>query len=432
MKSIPHRKCLVENELDLIRNNYIELKKEYDLLSDYKIKYDKYVFQRIWYFFNRQTSPIYRQEAKEKYWILWREVEGAIYDTAQELDFNDVIINKKDDPKAFDQIREKFHAFLSNNHKDIFSSKKFCNLLFYAKILSNQPLKMLNKAEALNMIWRDITWVRSRLLTDNIISDDKLPNHLEYCRIECSKMCSEKDDSLEVMCHETALEIVDTKKTDFNPQNDISTSNKARRTIAFVLLKLNQKRLSDINKQLRIKRAYNAAFLLLVFLSLILLSLNDILMKDFFSSEYIVNYFQAKQKFLANLNFNPLSWIEAIIIFFSYMLHNNHLFFMFFSGLLGGFFSTVMHLRSQDVNLGDVFFPSYLLTKPIVGALGATVLYLILISKIIPIDLNQLTHLENINDNFTMLGPLGFAFGFIMGFSERIILPTVKSNANKN
>jgi len=67
------------------------------------------------------------------------------------------------------------------------------------------------------MIWRDITWVRTRLLTDKIISDDKLPNHLEYCRIECSKMCPEKDDSLEVMCHETALEIVDTEKNRIKP-----------------------------------------------------------------------------------------------------------------------------------------------------------------------------------------------------------------------
>jgi hypothetical protein len=328
---------------------------------------------------------------------------------------------------------EKFHSFLSNNHnRDSSASKKLCNLLFYAKILSNQPLKILNKAEALNMIWRDITWVRTRLLTDKIISDDKLPNHLEYCRIECSKMCPEKDDSLEVMCHETALEIVDTEKTELNPQNNILTNNKARRTIAFVLLKLNQKRLSDINKQLRIKRAYNVAFFLLVFLSLILLSSNDILMKDYPFSPYIKNYIEAKNFFVAKITINPLSWIEAITIFFSHMLHNNHLFFMFFSGLLGGFFSTVMHLRSQDVNLGDVFFPSYLLTKPIVGALGATVLYLILISDIIPIDLAQFKHLENIHNNSSILGPLGFAFGFIMGFSERIILPTVKSNANKN
>jgi hypothetical protein len=30
-----------------------------------------------------------------------------------------------------------------------------------------------------------------------------------------------------------------------------------------------------------------------------------------------------------------------------------------------------------------------------------------------------------------MFGPLGFAFGFIMGFSKRIILPTVSSEASK-
>jgi hypothetical protein len=88
-------------------------------------------------------------------------------------------------------------------------TKTFGNMLLSARVLSKQQLEMLNKADELNMMWRDITFVRSRLLTDGIIPNERLAAHLEYCRLECGKICSEKEDSIEQRCHETALEIVD-------------------------------------------------------------------------------------------------------------------------------------------------------------------------------------------------------------------------------
>jgi hypothetical protein len=83
------------------------------------------------------------------------------------------------------------------------------------------------------------------------------------------------------------------------------------------------------------------------------------------------------------------------------------------------------------VNIGDVYLRSYLLTKPIVGALGATIFYIIIKSNIVAIDSIQIKVIEQISQNSRMFGPLGFSFGFIMGFSERIILPTIGTESTK-
>jgi hypothetical protein len=378
-----------------------------------------YSFQKAWYFFFSQTSAMHRQEAKEKYWILWRELESAMYSRAIELNFSFTgFVNKK--PKEVDGLIKAFlYKFKSLGCNE--KSRTFSNLLLYARILSKQPLDMLNKADELNMVWRDITFVRSRLLIDNIIPDERLSAHLEYCRLECEKICPPNEDKIAQMCHETALEIVDS-----NESSNGDVNKKARKTIALILAKLNDIRLNDINTQLRIKKIYDVAFIFLAILSLLLLHLNEVI-----TGKYEPDWFFWHQ-FIETFEFtNPASWIMAPLDFTVSLLHNNLLFFIFFAGLLGGFFSTVMRLRSKKVNITDVYLRSYLLTKPIVGALGAVILYIIITSKIMPIDIGQLKLIDRVSENTPMFGPLGFAFGFIMGFSERIILPTITSESRK-
>ena len=152
---------------------------------------DIHVFQKLWYFFFSQTSAIHRQEAREKYWILWRELEAAMFSRAIELNFSFAGFTHKS-PKEVEDLINAFLKVLESkgcNEK----TRTFGNLLLYARILSKQQLEMLNKADELNMIWRDITFVRSRLLTDDIIPNDRLAAHLEYCRLECGKICSENN-----------------------------------------------------------------------------------------------------------------------------------------------------------------------------------------------------------------------------------------------
>jgi hypothetical protein len=388
----------------------------------------RHFFKTIWYFFIRQTSPVHRQDAKEKYWILWRELESAMYAKAIELKFHSYTGFTNKSPEEVDEKFQDFLRFAETNSSMFEKAKIFGNLLLYAKILSKQPIDMLNKAEALNMMWRDITFVRSRLLTDNgVIPNERLPAHLEYCRLECAKICPGKESGLEEMCHDTALELISTNESD--PQDEAVKGDnnlKARRTIAMILAKLNHIRLEDINSQLRIKKIYNVALVFLSLLSVLLLHLNERLTDQFVP--YWIVWDQFKTTFELTV---PYTWLAAPLDFAIYMLQNNLLFFIFFAGLLGGFFSTVMRLRSKEVNVGDVYLRSYLLTKPIVGALGATILYIILKSNIVALDLGQIQIIDKISMNSYMFGPLGFAFGFIMGFSERIILPTVNPETGK-
>lgn len=381
-------------------------------------KYSLYL-KKLWYFFFSETSAIHRHEAKEKYWILWRELESAMYSLSIELNFEFAGFIHKNSKEVDELINKFLKRFKGENYNG--KKKTFGNLLLYARILSKQPLELLKSAEALNMMWRDITFVRSRLLTDNIITNERLSAHLEYCRLECEKVCSGKDDKIEQMCHETALEIVDNYESNSSAENQ-----KARKTIAFILAMLNHIRLKDINAQHRIKKIYNVAFILLSILSLLLLHLNQVL-----TNNYIRNWLLYHPVIQTIELGNPISWIIAPIDFIVAQLHTNLLFYIFFAGLLGGFFSTVMRLRSKKVNISDVYLRSYLLTKPIVGALGATILYIIITSNIIPMDIAQMKLIDQFSNTSVMFGPVGFAFGFIMGFSERIILPTIKAEGEK-
>ena len=105
----------------------------------------------------------------------------------------------------------------------------------------------------------------------------------------------------------------------------------------------------------------------------------------------------------------------------------NPLFFIFFAGLVGGFLSTVMRLGqgSKDLAPGDdAYYAWYVLTKPIVGALGAAILYIIVMADFAPVEVFNKNYLEAIK--CCPVGAKGFAFGCIMGFSERIIMPEVK------
>ena len=145
-----------------------------------------YDWKRIWYFFFRQTSPIHRQDAKEKYWILWRELETAMYAKAIDLGFAKYSGFKEKTSEEVEKTIADFMLFLSKQpNEDPAKAKSFGNLLLYARILSKQPLQTLNRADNLNMMWRDITFIRSRLLTDpGVIADERLPAQLEYCRLE--------------------------------------------------------------------------------------------------------------------------------------------------------------------------------------------------------------------------------------------------------
>ena len=381
------------------------------------------IYINVLNFFFGRISSVHRHEAEERYWILWRELETAIFVEAGCLDipFNGI----EKDPYKFDdfyydllsQIGEVFKksAPAEDAGKRIDAKRKLENLLLYAKILSYQRSKITSRVNDLNMLWKDMTFIRSRLLTDEIIPDDKLSSHLEFCRLEVKKLCTAEDADILEISHETAVELVDSE----NP--DPAKSKKTRRNLSFIISRLNDLRLHSINSQFRIKNIYSRALIFLIVLSLFLIASDKIITAN------SANIGTAGSQFISQFRWlDPISWFLAPFHFCLYYLDNNALCFIFFAGLLGGFFSTIMRLRAKNIDLADVYIRSYLLTKPVVGALGATILYIIILSDIVPIDIDQLKIVSTIQNDNNIFGPTGFAFGFIMGFSERIILPTIK------
>ena len=106
-------------------------------------------------------------------------------------------------------------------------------------------------------------------------------------------------------------------------------------------------------------------------------------------------------------------------------MHKNPLLFIFFAGLLGGFFSAIMKFQtSKSVPGDDAYLKWYVLTKPFVGALGATVLFIIAYSGLMTSEIINNGMLKTMKE--TPVGAVGFTFGFLTGFSERIILPKLK------
>jgi hypothetical protein len=66
----------------------------------------------------------------------------------------------------------------------------------------------------------------------------------------------------------------------------------------------------------------------------------------------------------------------------------------------------------------------YRITKPIIGAFGAMVLYLIIVSPAFQESIDAIVSAKVVDDLIKYpMSATGFAFGFLTGFTERIILP---------
>jgi hypothetical protein len=119
--------------------------------------------------------------------------------------------------------------------------------------------------------------------------------------------------------------------------------------------------------------------------------------------------------------FLPVAWLTSLYDGTRYLLGTNILAFIFFAGLAGGFFSVVIRLRNRELIPGeDAYFAWYILSKPFIGALGAVILFILLNGDFISVNI-----LDTVVDRLKQhdLGPITFGFGFLAGFSERIVFP---------
>lgn len=269
-----------------------------------------------------------------------------------------------------------------------------------------------------------MTFIRARLLTDRIITNERIPLHLDYCRIEARALRVQDNPEIAELLHGAAEEMERTSGGETKEREEVN--QQAIRSISTILVRLKDIRLEKLNQQLRNKVTYQWAFLILLPLSFLLLYVHKLIVNPPISAEGIRPGIPSFDQIRA------LTWGESLwqlLINLPGMINNlmveNPLLFIFFAGLVGGFFSTVMRRRTSDSLPGEeAFYRWYALTKPIVGALGATILYIIVSADFVNIEFMDKTMINNLKE--TPIGAKGFAFGFLTGFSERVILPKLK------
>ncbi len=99
---------------------------------------------------------------------------------------------------------------------------------------------------------------------------------------------------------------------------------------------------------------------------------------------------------------------------------NNVLVFVFFGGFLGGIFSAIMRVRSKELLPGDdAYFAWYVCTKPVVGALGAVIIFLLINGGLVAYEVLGSGALLAANVKT-------FGIAILSGFSERLVLPNLR------
>ncbi len=385
-----------------------------------------------------KVSDVHLQDARERYWILWREVETALYSTASELELpmgdppgntSEVESYVKNRRNEADGLLKKMRASEAGTGDDDPKRKikkekieQFKRLLNYYKILLKDRELVTRREKHLSALWRDMTFIRIRLLTDRIIKADMMAMHMGFCREEARRLKVQDNPEIKELLHEAAMEL---DESDAGGNKNI----RAIRTISTILTRLNDLRIQWMHEQLRNKNTFQWALICLLPLSLILLSAHKLVLypKNFTpmvalkSSSPTFDWFASSSWWST-----PFLLLESLSGLVINLMVDNPLFFIFFAGLIGGFFSAVMRLQISDGLPGEgAYFRWYILTKPFVGALGATILYIIVHANLIQFDLLDAEgFLAAITKN--PIGAKGFTFGFLTGFSERIIMPTLK------
>ena len=222
-------------------------------------------------FFNflfRNVSIIHLQEAEGRYWILWREIEIAFTSLLSKLGIPAEPI-PKDDPKGIDKYIKEILAHLTEKSNKKEQKEKLERLLFYCKILVKDKERLSRKGSNLSILWRDMTFIRIRLLTDRIIEPSKLPLHLNFCQAEASFMNVQDEPEVRQLINEAEIELLRTSKSDH--QND-KGNEKVVHCISKILTKLNILRIQRLHKILGNKHKYQVALIIAIILSFVLLS----------------------------------------------------------------------------------------------------------------------------------------------------------------
>lgn len=131
---------------------------------------------------------------------------------------------------------------------------QFPRLLNYYKILLKDQSRLTRKYQNLNLLWRDMNFIRTRLLSDRLIERDRVPHQLDFCRIEASNLGLIDDPEIKTLLAQAAEEI------DVSGENRSGSARKARRLIISLMVKLSDFRIRQIFEQIYKTDIHGAMF----------------------------------------------------------------------------------------------------------------------------------------------------------------------------
>lgn len=332
--------------------------------------------------FFEKVSRIHLYEAKEKYIFL-----KSTMDMLQEL-------------AVTEEVDSTFWKDESQNHLSMHSRKEV--LAFCEKKLDEVKVLLSRRQNDLNFLWREMTQIHIYLLKW-VIPKSLVTEHFDFCCEEAKKLAVRKDPEVNLMIRTIA------EDNDSDPKK----IGDMKRHIRALVERLSTIRTGRIHQQFVNVNCLTKSLVFLVPLLLILIALKPVKQNDIHSAIVVENSTTWPSVF--SVIVNPIKFIANKI-------NRNILAFVCFSGLLGGFFSATMRLHAKEYEPGsDAYFGMYVFTKPLIGAVGAVVIFLLFQAGLFNAEI-----FKEISGNGSLDRTAVFGFSFLAGFSERIVFPTLK------
>ena len=273
-----------------------------------------------------------------------------------------------------------------------------------------------------------MNFVRTRMLSEGIVDPEKVPYQLDFCRSEASNIGAQNDPEVKHLMDQAAEQLGLEKESEKN-------NKQAVRSITSLMVKLNDMRIKKLSEQVYKKNMYMTLFIILLSLSLFIFFINDFIIPISFkkNSDYVAQilfFLKFKVVQMSDVLWPIgalMSLWNQIVRLLEYTLSfivSVPTVFIFFSGLTGGFFSAMMKFEPLKQLPGDeIYVKWYRITKPFIGAFGATIIYIIVTTGLFQLEFIK----EGIEGKllFDPISGTGFTFGFLTGFTERLILPKI-------
>ena len=284
------------------------------------------------------------------------------------------------------------------------------------RALDSASVLLTRRQHDLNFLWREMIQVHSILL-EKVVPDSELPAYLDYCEVEAQKLGLTKDPAIS----HKIQRISELKDTQGNYRNEMV------RLLRGLIEYMTSIRTGRIHEQFVNVRNYQKAILFLIPIVILLVANDDLVLQDKITSPEWPSWEPAcENQLLSYCSFERLKALPGFLVNLGKtLLASNKIAFVLFAGLLGGFFSVAIGLRSRELVPGeDVYFGWYVLTKPWLGAVGAATFFILLNAGFV--SLNMGNDSSQFLDQIQQIGPEMFGFAFLAGFSERIVFPGLR------